>query len=123
MKIDVFSDNLDIVSDDPITVRATISLIPEIDGGRHGPFTEGYRPNHNFGGPENSLFYIGEVMVGNDEWVYPGDTKDVSVKFLNARGLKEMLVVGRKWRIQEGHRLVAHATVTEHQEAPDPLNK
>jgi elongation factor Tu len=116
MSIDIFTDNLDIVSGDPIRVRATISLVPEEKGGRHGPFTKGYRPNHNFSGPENSAFYIGEVVVGEDEWVYPGETREVSVRFLNARGLREMLVPGRSWRIQEGHRLVAEATVLADEE-------
>jgi translation elongation factor EF-Tu-like GTPase len=48
MTFDVFTDNLDVVDDKPLRIRAKISLIPENEGGRHGPFSKGYRPNHNF---------------------------------------------------------------------------
>jgi elongation factor Tu len=106
MTFDVFTDNLDVVDDKPLRIRAKISLIPENEGGRHGPFSKGYRPNHNFLGPENSVFYIGQIDVKEGEWVYPGETKELEVTFINVRGLKELLLPGKTWRIQEGHKLV-----------------
>ncbi len=36
-----------------------------------------------------------------------GETRDLPITFLNVRGLAELLHVGRKWRIQEGGKLVA----------------
>ena len=111
MKIDAFSDNLDILSNTPLVVEATISMVAEGTGGRHGPFTEDYSPNHNFNGEANSMFFIGRINAVKGEWVYPGETKNLRVTFLNARGLRELLIPGRQWRIQEGHRLVGYGTV------------
>lgn len=113
MTMFTFTDNLDIVDDKPIVVRASIAVVPEDQGGRHGPFTKGFRPNHNFGGPEDRFFFIGQIEVAEGDWVYPGDTRELLVTFLNARGLRELLVPGRTWRIQEGPRLVGSGTVIE----------
>jgi len=106
-----FTDNLDIVDEKPIRVLAKIALTPQNEGGRHGPFTKGFRPNHNFKGPENTFFFIGQIEVSENEWVYPGETRELFVTFLNARGLRELLTPGRVWRIQEGSKFIATGTV------------
>ena len=106
-----FTDNLDIVDDKPIVVRAKIRMIPTDKGGRVGPFTKGLRPNHNFGSEEDRFFYIGQIEVSEGEWVYPGDTRELSITFLNARGLSKMLTPGRTWSIQEGPKLIGTGTV------------
>ena len=113
MKAFRFTDNLDIVDDTPIRVKATIHLVPEAEGGRHGPFTKGYRPNHNFQGPDDRFFFIGQIEAGENEWGAPGESKVLWITFLNARGLRELLVPGRVWRIQEGGKLVGTGTVIE----------
>lgn len=94
-----------------IRVLARISVLRTEDGGRKGPFTGHYRPNHNFGGPADRVFYVGQVEVPEGTWVHPGETRDLVVSFLNGRGLPELLQVGRSWRIQEGPKLVATASV------------
>jgi len=106
-----FTDNLDIVNPTPIKVLARLVVVATEIGGRVGPFTKGYRPNHNFGNDEDRFFFIGEIEVPENEWVYPGDTKDLPIAFLNARGLADFLTLGRKWRIQEGPKLIAVGTV------------
>jgi len=108
-----FTDNLDIKDDKLIAVRATIAFVAQDKGGRHGPFTKGFRPNHNFGGPEDRFFFIGQIEVEEGDWVFPGEIRELTVSFLNARGLRELLVPGRIWRIQEGPRLVGTGTVIE----------
>ncbi|CAN5824742.1 hypothetical protein BH11VER1_BH11VER1_24260 [soil metagenome] len=45
------------------------------------------------------------------EWVYPGETRELSITFLNAPGLSEMLTPGRTWRIQEGPKQIGAGTV------------
>jgi elongation factor Tu len=105
----VFTDVLEPAGKEPIRVLARISVIRTEDGGRQGPFTKSYRPNHNFGGPEDRVFFIGQVEVPEGEWIYPGETRDLPIAFLNVRGLQELLHVGRTWRIQEGGKLVATA--------------
>lgn len=106
-----FTDNLDIVDEKPIRVRATITMVPSDKGGRIGPFTQGFRPNHNFGSQEDRFFHIGQIEVPEGEWVYPGETRELRITFLNARGLSEMLTPGRTWRVQEGPKLIGTGTV------------
>jgi translation elongation factor EF-Tu-like GTPase len=106
-----FTDNLDIVDDKPIVVRATLAMVPTDVGGRVGPFSKGLRPNHNFGSPDDRFFYIGQIEVPEGELVYPGETRELRVTFLNARGLIDLLKLGRTWRIQEGPKLIGTGTV------------
>ena len=109
MKAFVFTDVPEPAGKEPIRVLARISVIRTEAGGRQGPFTKTYRPNHNFGGPDDRMFYIGQVEVLEGEWIYPGETRDLPITFLNVRGLLELLHVGRTWRIQEGGKFVATA--------------
>jgi hypothetical protein len=106
-----FNDNLDIIDHTPIKVFARLDVVSTEAGGRVGPFTNGLRPNHNFGGDADRFFFIGQVEVPDGQWVYPGDTRELWITFLNARGLRELLLPGRQWRIQEGPKLIAMATV------------
>jgi len=57
MKAFAFTDVLEPAGDKPIRVLARISVLGTEDGGRKGPFTASYRPNHNFGGPTDRVFY------------------------------------------------------------------
>jgi translation elongation factor EF-Tu-like GTPase len=97
----------------PIHVLARISVLRTEDGGRKGPFTDHYRPNHNFGGPDDREFYVGQIEVPKGSWVHPGETRDLPITFLNGPGLADLLQVGRQWRIQEGGHHVATAEVLE----------
>ncbi|MNT80395.1 hypothetical protein D3C72_2198460 [compost metagenome] len=45
--------------------------------------------------------------------MHPGETRNLEVLFLNGPGLTDLLHVGRRWRIQEGEKLVANAEVLE----------
>lgn len=111
MSIFSFTDNLDIVDEKPIVVRAKIATIPTDDGGRVGPFTKGFRPNHNFGSSDDRYYYIGKIEVEEGDWVYPGESRELLITFLNARGLSDLLQPGRTWRIQEGAKLIGSGTV------------
>jgi translation elongation factor EF-Tu-like GTPase len=104
-----FTDLLD--DGGPIHVLARISVLKTEDGGKKGPFTKSYRPNHNFGEATNREFYVGQIEVPDGTWVHPGETRDLNITFLNGLGLRELLQVGRTWRIQEGGKLVATAEV------------
>lgn len=95
--------------DELIRVLARVHVLTSADGGRSVPFTANYRPNHNFGDAENPQFFMGQVELPEGEWVHPGETRDLAITFSNAAGLEEQLTPGRRWRIQEGWRLVATA--------------
>jgi len=104
-----FVDELRPAGDEPIRVLARVQVAATADGGRSGPFTGKFRPNHNFGGAENRNFFIGQLEVPEGEWVYPGETRELTITFMNVVGLREQLTPGRRWRLQEGWRLIATA--------------
>ena len=108
---EIFFDELRPAGDTPIRVLARVRVIPTDEGGKRCPFTAGYRPNHNFGSPENRNYFIGQIEVAEGEWVQPGETRDLLITFLNVVGISQHLTVGRVWRIQEGSQLVATAEV------------
>jgi translation elongation factor EF-Tu-like GTPase len=97
----------------PRRVLARISFLSTEEGGRRGPCWGQYRPNHNFGGPDDRQFYIGQVQIPEGDVVRPGETRTLEVLFLNGPGLAECLQAGRRWRVQEGGKLVANAEVLE----------
>jgi translation elongation factor EF-Tu-like GTPase len=105
---------VDLIEDGPkFRVLARVYVIKTEDGGRKTPFMSGYMPNHNFGNAENRSFYVGRIEVVGNDWVYPGETREIWVEFLYGRNLEKHLAVGNKWRIQEGGWLVATAEVIE----------
>jgi translation elongation factor EF-Tu-like GTPase len=106
-----FNDHLEPAGDKPIRVLARIRVRRTEDGGRAKPFTKNFRPNHNFGAVDNRYFFIGQIEVPDGKWIYPGETHDLEITFLNVRGLIENLEVGRQWRIQEGGRYIAAGEV------------
>lgn len=111
--VEVFSF-IDLVEDGPPRqVLARVSFLSTDEGGRGEPCFGPYRPNHNFGGPEDRQFYIGQLQIPPGEIVRPGEARTLEIVFLNGRGLAEVLHLGRRWRIQEGARLVANAEVLE----------
>jgi elongation factor Tu len=111
MDSNFFYDNLDSVGDEPLLVEATISLLATDQGGKERPIAHHYRPNHNFGGPDNRNMFIGQVELEDGELLYPGQTKNLMVRFPNVRGLREHLAIGTEWRIQEGMHLVGFGVV------------
>jgi len=111
MTIDLVYDNLDATGGEALVVEATISLLSTEDGGKPQPITARYRPNHNFGSPENRSMFVGQVELHENEFLHPGESRDLLVRFLNVRGLAEKLFVGSQWRLQEGLRLVGTGRV------------
>ena len=114
MEVTNYTDALE--PGEPIRVLARISFLSTEEGGKTRAFTKGYRPNHNFGKPEENKFYIGQIEVAENVWIQPGETHDLGITFLPGPGLNELLGVGRVWRIQEGSKLVASAQVLSRQE-------
>ncbi|MEW6688556.1 MAG: hypothetical protein AB1452_05620 [Pseudomonadota bacterium] len=98
---------------DQIKVRAVFTFVPSTEGGRVGPAKSGYRPQHNFGAPDDRLMQIGKVDFEGKSEVHPGESANAIVTFLANPDLLAKLQVGREWRVQEGLRLVAKAKVTE----------
>ena len=93
-----------------IRVLAHLTFLSFRDGGE-GVVIRAPYPNHNFGDPDTREFYIGQVELPVGDLVEPGASREVVITFLNGPGLRELLKVGRSWRIQAGTKLVASARV------------
>jgi len=102
-------------TDGPLVVLAKVSLVSTESGGRGSPIFGDYafRPNHNFGDEKNRNFYIGQIDFEEGDLINPGDERIVPIRFLNVGGLKELLHIGLKWRIQEGPILIATGEILE----------
>jgi elongation factor Tu len=109
--VDAFSDFVD--DGKPIDVVADIRFLSTNEGGKSCAVRAHYRPNHNFGSPDNRAFYIGQVEVAAGDEIAPGESRRVPIRFLSGRGLRELLFQGREWRVQEGSKLVAIARLVE----------
>jgi len=107
----VFYDELRPANDTTGKILARIRMLSSQEGGKQSSIRAKYRPNHNFEGPENRHFFIGQVEIPDAEELHPGETRDLIVQFLPVVGLAQKLVVGTNWRIQEGGKLVALAEV------------
>lgn len=92
-------------------VEADISLLPKEESGRLKGITSGYRPNHNFFGPDNKEMRMGIITVDGDTWIEPGETKKAIVEFIFPDGYVIELKPGLTWRIQEGSQHVGNGTV------------
>jgi translation elongation factor EF-Tu-like GTPase len=112
----VFVDKVS-VNEPPIRVRALLSFLSTEEGGGQTPAFSRYRPNHNFGEASGREFYIGQITFGNEP-IFPGESKEVDIEFINGPGLMDALQSGQPWRIQEGPKLVATATLIEILERP-----
>lgn len=88
-----------------------LRLLPTEAGGRAHPIRSDFRPNHNFGSAERRDFHIGRIMLPDGRELRPGESGEAIVDFLDKTGLA--LAPGLEWRIQEGGRLIAMATVIE----------
>lgn len=55
--------------------------------------------------------FIGQIELKKDEFLHPGEARDLLVTFLNVPELREKLTVGRSWRLQEGQELVGYGKV------------
>jgi elongation factor Tu len=84
--------------------EAEVYVLTKEEGGRHTPFTKGYKPQ----------FYIGTTDVTGEvefegEMVMPGDTVNVKVKLIVPIALEENL----RFAIREGGKTVGAGVVTK----------
>jgi len=113
MEIFGFTDLIGSDSKEPYLVKGKISLLPSSDGGRKTGIRANYRPNHNFGTVDGREFYIGQIDFDDVDWIQPGESHIVNIRFIPGPGLDELLVPGRKWFIQEGQQLVGNVEMIE----------
>ena len=100
-------------AENDVTVRAEVRLLPTSEGGRTGPVSGSYRPNHNFFGPDERNMTIGSIDLPDGIQLHPGEATEVTITFWGWPGLAEQVYPGREWRIQEAMRLVGIGRVIE----------
>ncbi|MBC7750860.1 MAG: hypothetical protein H7Z73_03950 [Candidatus Saccharibacteria bacterium] len=76
------------------------------DGGRSTHVRNGYRPNHFF----DDWVFMGPIRL--EDPLYPGESRKVNVAFIDVKELREKLIVGQEWRIQEGGHIVGKGIIT-----------
>jgi translation elongation factor EF-Tu-like GTPase len=94
---------------DLIIVKARITMKTTDEGGRKSGFTSGYRPNHVFEMPENFkdlVSFVGDIQFDDQDMINPGETKIVTVRFLNVPEVERYIQKGQRWFINEGARNV-----------------
>lgn len=104
------------MSNDLIIVKAKIYLKTTKEGGRTSGIKSGYRPNHTFEQPKdirNIKTFIGDIQFDDKEFIEPGETKIVTVRFLRNETVEKFIIVGQKWFIYEVIRLVAEGEIVE----------
>ena len=100
--------NQSLINNELLIVEAEIFLRTTEEGGRKTPIKTGYRPNHFFDG----FGYMGSINFEN-EWLYPGCHQKAQVCFIDVVELREKLVVGREWLIQEGSHVLGKGIITK----------
>ncbi len=96
-----------------ISIKAKLTVKKTEDGGRQNGFVSGYRPNHVFEYNKDQLLqtYIGDIIFEGQSTIEPGETKDVTVRFLVNQPIEKYLDKGRTWWIHEGERIVGEAVI------------
>lgn len=103
-------------TDDLIIVKAKIIMKTTEEGGRQFGFKSGYRPNHVFEMPDDLRIlntYIGDIQFDDQELIQPGETKVVTVRFLNVPEVEKYIKVGQIWFINEGARTLGTGEILE----------
>ena len=101
---------------DLIIVKAKIYFKTTKEGGRTSGIKSGYRPNHAFEQPKDIRdikTFIGDIQFDDQEFIEPGETKIVTVRFLRNETVEKFITVGQKWYIYEVPRLVAEGEIVE----------
>lgn len=98
-----------------IRVRAKLSLKSTSNGRRESGFMSGYRANHVFEYVDEQLLntFIGDIIFNHKKLFMPGETHEVSVRFLFHMPIEKYLNIGRKWWIHEGSKIIGEAEILE----------
>ena len=95
-------------------IRARIKMKSEAEGGRHGPFNEGYCPHFVVDGKKD---WLGVRAVRCPHFVNPDEEREVDFELMYAPALDYRdLSVGSSFAIHEGSKVVGVGIVIEHQE-------
>ncbi|TLD72560.1 hypothetical protein FEM03_00345 [Phragmitibacter flavus] len=93
------------------TIRTRIKMKAEEEGGRPGPFNEGYAPHFVVAGKTE---WLGVRAVRCPEFVYPKEERVVDFELMYTPGLDYRdLTIGSHFAIHEGPKVVGNGVVIE----------
>jgi translation elongation factor EF-Tu-like GTPase len=96
------------------TIRTRIKMKSEAEGGRHGPFSEGYCPHFVVEGKKD---WLGVRAVRCPDFVSLNEEREVEFELMYGPVLDYRdLSVGSRFAIHEGPKVVGVGTVIERQE-------
>ena len=96
------------------TIRLRVKLKTESEGGRIGPFNEGYCPHFVV---EGTTGWLGVRLVKCPELVYPGEEREADFELMYLPQLDyAALQLGRKVAIHEGPKIIGTGIVIESDE-------
>ncbi len=101
---------------DLIRVQAKLKLFSTKDGGRKSAIKSGYRPDHVFDYESNGQFkyaYSGQIEFEHKIEISPGETENVTVRFLSRQPIDKYLNIGRKWTLIEGPIKIGEAEILD----------
>jgi translation elongation factor EF-Tu-like GTPase len=101
---------------DLIIVKAKITMKTKDEDGRQHGFLSGYRPNHVFELPVHGntlVTYVGDFRFEDQELFEPGETKTVTVRFINIPEIQKYIVIGQKWFINEASKTMGFGEILE----------
>jgi hypothetical protein len=103
-------------NNDLLIIKAKIRLRTASEGGRLLPIKSGYRPNHVFEASGNSMplqAYVGDIRFDDNEYMQPGESKVVTIRFLRNAKLEQFMKIGQRWLIYEVPKIIAEAEIVE----------
>jgi len=99
---------------DLIKIKAKLTLKTAEEGGRKNGIISGYRPNHVFeynNDGELLQTFVGDIIFNEQPTIEPGETKEVTVRFVLNQPIEKYLNKGQIWWLHEGRITIGEAQV------------
>ncbi len=93
----------------PPDAEATVTFLATEQGGKARPVRTDYRPQFFYNGHDWDAVH----EYPDQEWVYPGQTAGVLLRFLSPQEHLGRVVAGLEFAVREGARTVAHGVITK----------
>jgi elongation factor Tu len=91
-------------------VEAQIAFLPSAAGGRQEAAVSGYRPAHQVRDDYLTTGFHDYLDVAEAR---PGETVRATITFITPEQYPHTLWIGKVMTVQEGSRVVGHATITQ----------
>ena len=91
------------------SVTLNLEMKSTSDGGRTGPFKEGYKPHLVVSGKED---YLGVCLIDCPQWVHPGTNTNVKFSLVYHPSVNyDVLNIGSNVEVREGGKIVGFGKI------------